>query len=70
MKEPRQSSHAIVQRALREKMREVEVLHKISDSISSTLDLEAVLSHIVDIVTDVTKGDACLLYPCPAPAKS
>jgi signal transduction protein with GAF and PtsI domain len=38
------------------------VLHKISDSISSTLDLEAVLSHIVDIVTDVTKGDACLLY--------
>lgn len=50
------------QRALREKTREVEVLHKISDSISSTLDLEAVLSHIVEIVTDVTKADACLLY--------
>jgi signal transduction protein with GAF and PtsI domain len=54
--------HTTAERALREKTREVEVLHKISDSISSTLDLEAVLSHIVDIVTDVTKGDACLLY--------
>jgi len=38
------------------------VLHKISDSISSTLDLETVLSHIVEVVTDVTKADACLLY--------
>ena len=49
-------------RALREKTREVEVLHKISDSISSTLDLEAVLAHIVEVVTDVMKADACLLY--------
>ena len=49
-------------RALREKVREVEVLHKISDSISSTLDLEAVLAHIVEVVTDVMKADACLLY--------
>jgi signal transduction protein with GAF and PtsI domain len=62
MKGPHRSSHTTVERALREKTREVEVLHKISDSISSTLDLESVLSHIVDIVTDVTKGDACLLY--------
>jgi signal transduction protein with GAF and PtsI domain len=62
MKAQPRSSHTTVERALREKTREVEVLHKISDSISSTLDLEAVLSHIVDIVTDVTKGDACLLY--------
>lgn len=62
MKAQHRSSHTTVERALREKTREVEVLHKISDSISSTLDLEAVLSHIVNIVTDVTKGDACLLY--------
>jgi signal transduction protein with GAF and PtsI domain len=62
MKELHRASHMTVERALREKTREVEVLHKISDSISSTLDLEAVLSHIVEIVTDVTKGDACLLY--------
>ncbi|WP_447979931.1 GAF domain-containing protein [Candidatus Nitrospira bockiana] len=51
-----------LERALREKSREVEVLHKISDSISSTLDLEIILSHIVDIVTEVTKADACLIY--------
>jgi signal transduction protein with GAF and PtsI domain len=62
MNEQRRSSHSTVERALREKTREVEVLHKISGSISSTLDLETVLSHIVDIVTEVTKGDACLLY--------
>jgi GAF domain-containing protein len=62
MTEPRRSSHTTTERALREKTREVEVLHKISGSISSTLDLETVLSHIVDIVTEVTKGDACLLY--------
>lgn len=62
MKEQHRSSHSTVERALREKTREVEVLHKISDSISSTLNLETVLSHIVEIVTDVTKADACLLY--------
>ena len=62
MKTQHRSVYTTAERALREKTREVEVLHKISDSISSTLDLEAVLSHIVDIVTDVTKGDACLLY--------
>jgi signal transduction protein with GAF and PtsI domain len=56
------ASQSATQRALREKIREVEVLHKISDSISSTLDLETVLSHIVEVVTDVTKADACLLY--------
>ena len=33
-----------------------------SESISNTLDLEAVLRHIVDVVVEVTKADACLLY--------
>jgi signal transduction protein with GAF and PtsI domain len=51
-----------VEQALREKMREVDVLHRITESISSTLDLEAVLKHIVDVVVEVTKADACLLY--------
>ena len=37
------TSQSAAHRALREKIREVEVLHKISDSISNTLDLEAVL---------------------------
>ena len=51
-----------VEQALREKTREVDVLHRISESISNTLDLEAVLRHIVDMVVEVTKADACLLY--------
>lgn len=50
------------QQALQQKTREVEVLHRISESISNTLDLEAVLRHIVDVVVEVTSGDACLLY--------
>ena len=48
--------------ALRERTREVEVLHRISESISNILDLEAVLKHIVEVVVEVTKADACLLY--------
>jgi signal transduction protein with GAF and PtsI domain len=51
-----------LEQALREKTREVDVLHRITDSISNTLDLEAVLKHIVDVVVEVTKADACLLY--------
>jgi signal transduction protein with GAF and PtsI domain len=51
-----------LEQALREKAREVDVLHRISESISSTLDLEAVLRHIVDVVVEATKADACLLY--------
>lgn len=56
-----QSVQALDQ-ALREKTREVEVLHRISESISSTLDLESVLRHIVEVVVEVTRADACLLY--------
>lgn len=51
-----------LERALRAKTREVDVLHRISDSISSSLDLEAVLKHIVEVVVEVTKAEACLLY--------
>jgi len=47
---------------LRERTREVEVLHRISESISSTLDLGSVLKHIVEVVVEVTKADSCLLY--------
>lgn len=51
-----------LQSALRERTREVEVLHRISESISSTLDLESVLRHIIEMVVEVTKADASLLY--------
>ncbi len=56
-----QSAKALEQ-ALRGKTREVDVLHRITESISSTLDLEAVLAHIVEVVVEVTRADACLLY--------
>src|SRR3989440_8235552 len=55
-------SVAHLQQALREKTREVDVLHLISESISNQLDLEAVLKHIVEVVVEATKSDACLLY--------
>jgi len=58
----RAQSVAALERALREKTREVDVLHRISESISGTLDLEAVLRHIVEMVVEVTRADACLLY--------
>jgi signal transduction protein with GAF and PtsI domain len=45
-----------------EKCRELEILHRITESISSTLDLESILREIVEMVVEVTKGDACLLY--------
>src|ERR1044071_7466167 len=41
---------------------ELRILHQISQSISSSLDLDQVLRHIVDLVIDVTHGDACLVY--------
>src|SRR6267378_5669129 len=58
----RTPSVAHLQQALREKTREVDVLHRISASISNQLDLEAILKHIVEVVVEVTKADACLLY--------
>jgi signal transduction protein with GAF and PtsI domain len=62
MKPSRTQSLQHLAQALREKTREVDVLHRISESISSTLDPEAVFAHIVDIVVEVTNADACLLY--------
>jgi signal transduction protein with GAF and PtsI domain len=41
---------------------ELRILHQISQSISSTLNLDQVLRQIVDLVIDVTRGDACLIY--------
>ena len=58
----RMPSAAHLQQSLREKTREADVLHRISASISNQLDLEAILKHIVEVVVEVTKADACLLY--------
>ena len=61
-KQPMNRRKKDVKTVLRERTREVEVLHRISQSISSTLDLESVLKHIVEVVVEVTKADSCLLY--------
>lgn len=53
---------AQIKRLYAEKCREVEMLHRITESISSTLDLESILKEIVGMVIEVTKADACLLY--------
>jgi signal transduction protein with GAF and PtsI domain len=48
--------------ALREKTKELELLRQISESISGNLDLDSVLKQIIDVVVQVTRADACLLY--------
>lgn len=48
--------------ALLEKTKEVELLHRITESISSNLDLELVLKEIVGMVVEMTGADACLIY--------
>src|SRR5213080_523482 len=62
MESKRPRSVESLDQALREKTREVDVLHRISESISNTLNLEAVLEHIVEVVVEATKAEACLLY--------
>jgi signal transduction protein with GAF and PtsI domain len=49
-------------KALRETNRELDILRRISETISGTLDPEAVLRQIIDLVVEVTGGDAVLLY--------
>jgi signal transduction protein with GAF and PtsI domain len=51
-----------LKQTVKERNREVQLLHRISTSISSSLELETVLKHIVEVVVEVTKADACLLY--------
>lgn len=41
---------------------ELEVLYQISTSVSSHLELDEVLTRIIDLVHQVTQCDACLLY--------
>jgi signal transduction protein with GAF and PtsI domain len=41
---------------------ELEILHRISQSISCSLDLDQVLREIIELVVAVTRGDSCLVY--------
>jgi signal transduction protein with GAF and PtsI domain len=59
------SSHmasSALRRQLRQKLDEIRLLHRLSETVSGTLDLDTVLRHLVDMVADVTRADACLLY--------
>src|SRR5437763_8896653 len=59
---PRNNSIETIQKTLDLAGQELGILHQISQSISCTLDLDQVLSQIIDLVIDVTRGDSCLLY--------
>lgn len=48
--------------ALRPKNQKIKILYQISQAISGNLNLEDVLNEIINLVTDVTRGDSCLLY--------
>jgi GAF domain-containing protein len=48
--------------ALAQARKELTILHQISETISSTLNLDEVLKHIIDLVIRVTQGDAGLIY--------
>ncbi len=51
-----------LKKELEQKEQELAILHQISQTIGSTLNLEKVLRQIVSIALKVTKGDACFLY--------
>lgn len=48
--------------ALEEKTQELELLQRITESISSDLDLGVVLREIVALVVEKSNADACLIY--------
>ena len=55
-------TESALSRLLREKSREAEILHHISETVSGNLDLDAVLRDIMEIAEQVTKADSCLIY--------
>lgn len=51
-----------LKRELEQKEQELAVLHQISQTIGSTLDLEKVLKQIVSLAVKVTDSNACFIY--------
>jgi signal transduction protein with GAF and PtsI domain len=62
MPSPKALSLQELKQVVKERNREIQLLHRISTSIGSSLELGTVLKHIVEVVVEVTKADACLLY--------
>jgi len=57
-----ETSTPALRRALREKTREAEILHRVSETVSGNLDLDAILRDIMKVASEVTKADSCLVY--------
>ncbi|MBI4369468.1 MAG: GAF and ANTAR domain-containing protein [Elusimicrobia bacterium] len=47
---------------LRQKDRDIALLQRVAEIISSVWQLDEILSQVVDLVTGVTKADGCFLY--------
>lgn len=62
MARPAQTAHTTIKRQLEQKSEQIRLLHRLSETVSSTLELDAVLRHLVEMVADVTRADACLFY--------
>jgi signal transduction protein with GAF and PtsI domain len=58
----RTDSFQNIQKTLDLAGQELKILHQISSTINSTLDLDEVLQQIIGLVIQVTRGDSCLLY--------
>jgi signal transduction protein with GAF and PtsI domain len=58
----RTDSFQNIQKTLDLAGQELKILHQISSTISSTLDLDEVLQQTIGLVIDVTRGDSCFLY--------
>lgn len=62
-KQPLRSKKSSSSKAtLLEKTKELELLQRITESISSNLDLNVVLKEVVALVVEKTNADACLIY--------
>ena len=58
----RTDSFQNIQKTLDLAGQELKILHQISSTVSSTLNLDEVLQQIIGLVIQVTRGDSCFLY--------
>jgi len=51
-----------IKQGLKKAEEELRILHRVAQYLSSKLELKESLTHIVEITTELTKADSCLLY--------
>jgi len=51
-----------LKKELEERKQQLEILQEVAGTISSSLELDEVLNHIVDIASSITGADSCLIY--------